>query len=236
MSYVTKYQISFAIATLFALAMLPSNLEWMKKVYWAKNETKTSTGVLETKKDRKEDLSKTIQAVWKIIPQVNASEKEPSYNIVTAKNVEKNIRTPSEIYEQVKHLWYRKTPTLAIINACKGSSRDPRHCILVWLTLMYNEAGNQQKSKACVDRNNCFWIGSGKASYSSLEEAMETWVIKYNRYWYKAGWANFFYSSAWKVSPSRYCTSEDSSWSSIGCPHGLSIASAKWKSLYSIIY
>lgn len=51
---------------------------------------------------------------------------------------------------------------------------------------MYNEAGNQQNSKACVDRNNCFGIQSGKKSYSSLDEGMENWVQKYNKYWYKA--------------------------------------------------
>lgn len=146
------------------------------------------------------------------------------------------VRTPFEIYEQVKYLWYRESPTVSLISTCKASSWDPRHCILVWLTLMYNEAWNQQNSKACVDRNNCFGIQSGKKSYSSLDEGMENFVQKYNKYWYKADSAWFFYSKAWKVSPSRYCTSEDSSGSSVGCPRGLSIASDKWNKLYKIIY
>tara|TARA_R110000868_G_scaffold86396_1_gene242347 strand:- start:239 stop:403 length:165 start_codon:yes stop_codon:yes gene_type:complete len=51
---------------------------------------------------------------------------------------------------------------------------------------MYNEAGNQQKSNACINRNNCFGIHSGKKSYSILDEGMENWVIRYNKYWYKA--------------------------------------------------
>ena len=51
---------------------------------------------------------------------------------------------------------------------------------------MYNEAGNQQNSKACVDRNNCFGIQSGKKNYSSLDEGMENWVQKYNKYWINA--------------------------------------------------
>jgi hypothetical protein len=69
-----------------------------------------------------------------------------------------------------------------------------------------------------------------------LEEGMENWVIRFNKYWHTADSAWFFYSSAWKVSKSRYCTSEDSSKSSIGCPHGFSIATTKWKQLTPIIY
>lgn len=111
-----------------------------------------------------------------------------------------------------------------------------RHCILFGLTLMYNEAGNMQNSKACLTRNNCFGINSGKKVYTSLDEGMDTWVVKYNKYWYKAQSASFFYPSAGNVSPSRYCTSESSSDSSIGCPHGLGIATKKWNQLYPIIY
>lgn len=262
MSYEKLYQISFAIATLFAFTTFSSNLETNQRVYSAKNEVKTSTGVLETKKDWKENSRKVRtpeeifdqinhlwyrkepirqienlpKPIWKIIPKASASEKEPLQNTVTVKNVGKNIRTPFEIYEQVKHLGYREEPTIALISTCKGASLRPDHCILIGLVLMYNEAWNQQNSKACIDRKNCFGIQSWKKSYSSLDEGMENWVQKYNKYWYKADSASYFYSKAWKVSPSRYCTSEDSSGSNIGCPHGLSIASDKWSKLYKIIY
>lgn len=204
MSYEKLYQISFFVATLFALTTYSSNLETIQRVYWAKNEVKTSTGVLETKKDWKENSRK--------------------------------VRTPEEIFDQINHLWYRKEPTISLISTCKAFSWDPRHCILVWLTLMYNEAWNQQKSKACVDRNNCFGIQSWKKSYSSLDEGMENFVQKYNKYWYKADSAWFFYSNSGSLPKSRYCTSEDSSGSNIGCPHGLKIASDKWEKLYKIIY
>jgi len=199
-----------------------------------KKQTNTwSVTVQKPEEDRKEDSKEPI---WKIIPKASASEKEPSQNTVTAKNVEKKPRTPYEIYEQVKHLGYREEPTIALISTCKGASLRPDHCILIGLVLMYNEAWNQQNSKACIDRKNCFGIQSWKKSYSSLDEGMENWVQKYNKYWYKADSASYFYSKAWKVSPSRYCTSEDSSGSNIGCPHGLSIASDKWSKLYKIIY
>lgn len=179
----------------------------------------------------------TVPPLWfQIIPQASASEKEQLQNTVTVKNVSKKPRTPLEIYEQIKHLWYREAPAISLISTCKASSWDPRHCILVWLVLMYNEAGNKQNSKACIDRNNCMWIKSWKTVYSSLDEGMENWVQKFNRYWFKAESAWFFYSSAWKVSKSRYCVSEESSNTEIGCPSGLKIATAKWNQLYPIIY
>ena len=261
MSYEKLYQISFAIATLFAFTMFSSNLETTQRVYSAKNEVKASTGVLETKDDRAEDSKELIRQIkdnlkitWKIIPQASAKENETGnvgyaqnnlkqkYSLpdeshsqisVSVKNVE---RTPEQIYEQVKHLGYREEPTKALISTCKGASLRPDHCILVWLTLMYNEAGNQQNSKACVDRNNCFGIQSWKKSYSSLDEGMENWVQTYNKYWINAEWPEFFYSKNGSLPKSRYCTSETSSWSSIGCPRWLKIASDKWSKLYKIIY
>lgn len=186
----------------------------------------------------------TVLPLWfQLIPQASASSVEKkSINIEEDMKIEtshtgiSSVRTPKQIYEQVKHLWYREAPTISLISTCKASSQHVQKCILVWLVLMYNEAGNQQKSKACIERNNCFGIQSWKKVYSSLDEWMENWVQKFNRYWYKAESASFFYSSAWKVSPSRYCTSEDSSKSSIWCPHWLNIANDKWNKLYPIIY
>ena len=63
MSYEKLYQISFAIATLFAFTMFSSNLETTQRVYSAKNEVKASTGVLETKDDRVEDSQEPIRQI-----------------------------------------------------------------------------------------------------------------------------------------------------------------------------
>jgi len=192
----------------------------------------------------------TVLPLWfQLIPTAEAKSVESASKELQIKNTKAstthstiwdtntwNVRTPKQIYEQVKHLWYREAPTISLISTCKASSQHVQKCILVWLVLMYNEAWNQQKSKACIERNNCFGIQSWKKVYSSLDEWMENWVQKFNRYWYKAESASFFYSSAWKVSPSRYCTSEDSSKSSIWCPHWLNIATDKWNKLYPIIY
>jgi hypothetical protein len=179
----------------------------------------------------------TVPPLWfQLIPQASASEKEQLSNTATVKSVEKKPRTPLEIYEQVKHLGYRKEPAISLISTCKVSSHDPRHCILVWLTLMYNEAGNQQNSKACIDRNNCFGIQSWKKKYSSLDEGSENWVQKYNKWWINVKSAKDFYPDLWKVSKTRYCYSEIQYHPSIGCPDGQKIATDKWNKLKSIIY
>lgn len=191
----------------------------------------------------------TVQPLWfQLIPTAEAKSVESASKELQIKNTKVstthstiwdtntwNVRTPKQIYEQVKHLGYREAPTISVIQSCKESSLHPDHCILIWLTLMYNEAGNQQNSKACTTRNNCFGINSWKKVYASLDEWMENWVQKYNLWWYKAESPSFFYSSAWKLSPSRYCVSEESSNTEIGCPQWLSIATTKWKQLKLIL-
>lgn len=173
---------------------------------------------------------------FQLIPQASASvqtnESVKSVKISTTGH----IRTPKQIYEQVKHLWFREAPTVSIIWACKASSRDVQKCILVSLTLMYNEAGNKQNSKACTTRNNCFGINSWKTVFKSYDEASERWVNTFDKWWYKAESPSFFYSEKWKLSPSRYCVSETSSNSAVWCPRWLSIAKDKWSKIYPIIY
>ena len=246
MNYEKFYLIGFWIATLYAFVMLPYNLERMQRVDSIETKTTTNTELLETEETWKENLQQEIQTLWTLIPQASAESVEKmSPDLKTTTKSEKQpigtenaskIRTPKQIYEQVKHLWFREEPTVSIIWACKASSRDHRHCILVWLTLMYNEAGNQQKSIACTTRNNCFWVQSWKKVYSSLDEWMENWVQRYNRYWYKADNAKYFYPDLWKVAPTNYCSDEKQHYPNIWCPDGQKIATDKWSKLYPIIY
>lgn len=249
MNYEKFYLIGFWIATLYAFVMLPYNLERMQRMDSIETKTTTNTELLETEEDWKQDLWKTLQTLWTLIPQASAEEESYSISVEKYKKEESKelnetsvsgaiakIRTPKQIYEQVKHLWFREAPTVSIIWACKESSRDPRHCILVWLVLMYNEAGNQQKSIACTTRNNCFWVQSWKKVYSSLDEWMENWVQRYNRYWYKADNAKYFYPDLWKVAPTNYCSDEKQHYPNIWCPDWQKIASDKWAKIYPIIY
>lgn len=143
-------------------------------------------------------------------------------------------RTERKIQWVIK-LGYREDPVRAIFAVCKDNAQDPVHCLTVALTLMHNESGAGQKSIACTKRHNCLGVKSGKTSYKTYEDGMNAWVAIYSKYWYKAKWASFFYSPKGKLPPSRYCTSEHSSNSSVGCPNGLSIASTQWEKISKII-
>lgn len=143
-------------------------------------------------------------------------------------------RTERKIQWVIK-LGYREDPTRAIFAVCKDNAQDPVHCLTVALTLMLNESGAGQKSVACTKRHNCLGVKSGKTSYKTYEDGMNAWVAIYNKYWYKAQSASFFYSPKWKLPPSRYCTSEHSSNSSVGCPNGLKIASVQWERVEKIV-
>lgn len=190
----------------------------------------------------------TVQPLWfQLIPQASAKSVEikndsaigvvqNSYIDAIGIQSPNKIRTPKQIYEQVKHLGYREQPTISLIQSCKASSRDPRHCLLVGLTLLYNEAGNQQNSKACTTRNNCFWVEWWRKVYSSLDEWMENFVQKYNKWWINVKSAEDFYPDLWKLSKTRYCYSETQHHPNIGCPDGQKIAQSKWNQLTPIIY
>lgn len=208
MSYEKLYQISFAIATLFAFTMFSSNLETTQRVYWAKTETKASTGVLETKKDRAEDSQEPIRQI---------KEEKP------------NCDAECKVETLIKFGITSKLANL-IVSECKEWAIDPRHCIIVASSIIINESGGG-KSNACVKRFNCMWIWSGKVAYTSYEESIANWVQKYNRWWKNAKDMSFFYASSWEIPPSRYCMSEDSSDSNVGCPIGKKITTNTWNKL-----
>lgn len=92
--------------------------------------------------------------------------------------------------------------------------------------------------KECETASNqvhCFWIGMSIAkaeSYrqwgdhwyfwmvTSNDKSIERWVTSYNKYRYKAQDWYFFYWDKGSLGKSRYCTSEVSSNSKVGCPNG----------------
>lgn len=212
------------------------SFEYFKKFknkYWTASTTPVSSVPLWFQLIQTAE-AKSVESVNKEL-QIKNTKVSTTHSTIWDTNTW-NVRTPKQIYEQVKHLWFREAPTVSIIWACKSSSSDIQKCILFWLIIMYNEAWNNQNSSACINRNNCFWVKSWKKVYSSLDEWSENWVQIFNRYWYKAEKPSFFYSSSWKVSKSRYCVSESSSNTEIWCPNWLKIANKKYEQLYPIIY
>ena len=103
---------------------------------------------------------------------------------------------------------------MTIINECKRTAIDPRKCVKTAVAIYGNESGFWKHCK----NNSCYGVIS--KSYKNVHEATKDWVRRYNLYWYKHNWAFFFYWSKGKLWASLYCTSEESSWSKLGCPNG----------------
>lgn len=115
-----------------------------------------------------------------------------------------------------------------LVENCKRLATDPRHCIISWASIIMAESGGKLKN---CRKYNCMGLGGGSFRYTSYEVQIIDWISRYQKYWYKAKSASFFYPARWEVSKSRYCTSEESSGSTIGCPNWLSHASSTWNIL-----
>lgn len=195
----------------------------MQRVYWIQNEAKTSTGLLETTEDRKENLLTTI---W--IPQVSATVQTTD----VAKSAKASIPLPIECDQNCKlkvlvQAWISSNLAKEIVNVCKNMAKDPIHCIKYASSVSSAESGWWKK---CY-KNNCFWIKSGTIGFKTLNEWVIDWVTRYNKYWWKATSMSQFYAPKGKLPYFRYCTSEYSSNSKIGCPNGLKHSTYTFKKI-----
>jgi len=118
MSYEKLYQISFAIATLFAIATFSSNLEIPQRVYSAKTETEVYTGVLETKKDWKENLSEKVQSL--------------DIRMVICKKIPNSPLCNEENFNMARSIAYKKALIWGI--------EDREEFFRVWLGIMNSES------------------------------------------------------------------------------------------------
>lgn len=137
-----------------------------------------------------------------------------------AKHPEKKVECDSDCkIKTLIDLGIRKEIASSLVINCKALADDPVHCIKFWASLVANESGWGYK---CRKRNqyNCSGMDVS-AEYKSYNDWVIHWIWKYNKYWYKAKDMSHFYSVEWTLPPTRYCTSEVSSNSSIWCPNGL---------------
>lgn len=115
----------------------------------------------------------------------------------------------------------------SLVEICKELAENPVHCIRVGSSILVAESGWWYRCR----EYNCMGIGKGTIPYMDYNDSIRAWVKKYVKYWYKAPSMTFFYPPAGQKSKSRYCTSEESSWSSIGCPNWLKHATVTWNSI-----
>ena len=130
---------------------------------------------------------------------------------------EKSMEWTKETFalqKRIVKLWVSVPLAMTIINECKRTALDPRKCVKTAVAIYGNESGFGKHCK----NNSCYGVISKR--YNNIHEATKDWVRRYNLYWYKHNWAFFFYGSKGKLWASLYCTSEESSWSKVGCPNG----------------
>lgn len=131
--------------------------------------------------------------------------------------------------ETLKDLGIRPEIAESLVNNCKALADDPVMCLRVGASIVTAESSKWWKCKKS-NPYNCFWM-SWKHEYKSYDDAVLHYVWKWNKYWYKAKDMTHFYSLAGKLPPTRFCVSEHSSDSSIGCPNWLKNSSSTFNKL-----
>lgn len=130
--------------------------------------------------------------------------------------------TPIEFWKSV---WANENLVNELRDACQ-IAKDPTHCFGVWLSIS-NAESNMCKAKSSHWCFGMVW-SSDKSAYR--------WVKSYNKYRYKATNWFYFYGDRWTLSKSRYCTSEDSSWSKVWCPNGKRHFDTIYNDYYKNVY
>lgn len=137
-------------------------------------------------------------------PQADASAMERGW-----------MKSTYDIRNRLESIGFDRPLATALINRCKATARDPRHCVITGAFIAKAESGAGQAVTSC---NNVFGMTGG--CYESRTAAIDEWVTKYDRWWYRRPNPSHFYSDTPKRKPATYyCMSEHSSNSNGFCPN-----------------
>jgi hypothetical protein len=110
-------------------------------------------------------------------------------------------------------LGFSKKLSAYIINGCKAETANPRRCVTTAAMIAKNESGAGKTDR----HNNVFGFRGQK--FVSEEDAVDAFIIKYNKYWYNSPYPSHYYPPKGKTAKTGYCTDEHSSRSKVGCPN-----------------
>lgn len=144
-----------------------------------------------------------IMIIWFFVTKTNASYDPKIEKYRDIMEDKANSKTVDRIIRSCVNQ-YNKLENKEWINKYK--------CIKVSFAIMCNESSCWKYYK----NYSIHWI---QKDFNSELEAINTFTKTYYKYWYKAKDWSFFYWTANKSAPSRYCTSEESSWSIWHCPN-----------------
>lgn len=88
----------------------------------------------------------------------------------------------------------------SLVYTCKDKAKDPRHCIIIWSSILTAESGLGKVGKRPF---GFIWF-----TYDTPEESVEHWVERYNKYWYRRNTMSDFYPPLWETSITWYCTED----------------------------
>jgi len=127
---------------------------------------------------------------------------------------------------KLESLWFSRELAHYIIKRCKETAKNPENCVIIAWFIGKNESNAGKNAY----NHNVWWFNEGK-SYKSDEENFERWLKSYNKYWLNQTLPKHFYSERGKLPRTRFCTSEESSSSTIGCPNWLKNATVAYNFL-----
>ncbi len=107
-----------------------------------------------------------------------------------------------KLHKTIVSQWMNYDIAKYLINKCKETAKDARKCVI--------HASMISKAESNMGRDavngNMFWITWYKWT---LKGAIDTWVWKYNKYWYNNTKPSDYYKTSNSHLPrSRYCMSE----------------------------
>ena len=108
-----------------------------------------------------------------------------------------NVNASDEKYYYIETI---ATPLPAFISCKEHKAKNTNHCLKTGLAIAYAESTWQVK-------NNYFWL-------TSKDKSINSWTSRYVKYWYPAkNWGRFYWYNENRPAETRYCVSEESSWS-----------------------
>lgn len=138
-----------------------------------------------------------------------------------------NNQWSKSTYDKLNNLisiWVNKQYSIDLINVCKANAKDPVRCIKLHIAILWAESSLWQN----CNWHNCIWMWDWFTVYKNSKYAIEDWVKRYNKYWYKQTDPSGFYRDDGIPPKTHYCMWPKKDWV---CKNGTKNAWKTWNKL-----
>lgn len=115
--------------------------------------------------------------------------------------------------KQLEKAWIKPELASLLVYECKKQDIEVVKCIKIWASILWAESSWWNK----CSQYRCFGVSWIK--FESYQEAVQDWVKRFWKYWFRQTTPSNFYSNTSKKPTTHYCLSEDSSGSTNSCPN-----------------